>query len=113
MKEVLAKVYETKQSGRKSTEVLSELKTDFLMHFLTLKKLNRHSEPKFENLIKNYLFCCATKGGLIVFFFSFWLKSPKKCAQNYPEHLLFTVLVINVGLGLLIFRLFSMGYGPY
>jgi len=41
MKEVLAKVYETKQSGRKSTEVLSELKTDFLMHFLTLKKLNR------------------------------------------------------------------------
>ena len=52
MKEVLAKVYETKQSGRKSTEVLSELKTDFLMHFLTLKKLNRHSEPKFENLIR-------------------------------------------------------------
>jgi hypothetical protein len=51
MKEVLAKVYETKQSGRKSTE-LSELKTDFLMHFLTLKKLNRHSGPKLKILSK-------------------------------------------------------------
>ena len=59
MKEVLSKVYETKQSGRKSTEVLSELKTDFLMHFLTLKKLNRHNEPKFENLIqKLFILLC-------------------------------------------------------
>ena len=41
MKDVLSKVYETKQSGRKSTEILSELKTDFLMQFTTLKKLNR------------------------------------------------------------------------
>ena len=41
MKEILSKVYEVKQSGRKSSEVLSELKTDFLMQFMTLKKLNR------------------------------------------------------------------------
>ena len=59
-----------------------------------------------KTLSENYLFCSATKVGLIVFFFSFWLKSPKKCAQNYPEHLLFTLLVINVGLRLLIFWIF-------
>jgi len=41
MKDILSKVHEVKQSGRKSSDVLSELKTDFLMQFMTLKKLNR------------------------------------------------------------------------
>ena len=80
MKEVLAKVYETKQSGRKSTEVLSELKTDFLMHFLTLKKLNRHSEPKFENLIQKL----KTNSGVNLFFFHFGSNLPK----NVPKTIL-------------------------
>ena len=43
MKQILIKVHDVKQSssGRKSSEALTELKNDFLMHFLTLKKLNR------------------------------------------------------------------------
>ena len=43
MKQILGKVLEIKQSSnsRKSSEPLNELKTDFLMHLMTLKKLNR------------------------------------------------------------------------
>ena len=39
------------------------------------------------------------KGGLISASFSYWLQSKKKCAKNYPEHLLFrwTELRIFVG----------------
>ena len=33
--------------------------------------------------------CKAFKGGLISEKFSHWLQSPKKCANHYPEHVLF------------------------
>ena len=42
MKEILGKVQEIKLSGsRKTTPQLNDLKVDFLMHLMTLKKLNR------------------------------------------------------------------------
>ena len=42
MKQILGKVLEAKQSTpRKSSEFMAELKTDFLMNIMSLKKLNR------------------------------------------------------------------------
>ena len=36
-----------------------------------------------------FLCVCMSKGGIISESFSRWIQSPKKCAQTYPEHLLF------------------------
>lgn len=54
LKEILTKIHEIKQAsgpnaGRKSSEALTELKNDFLMSLLTLKKLNRLDKLRTKN----------------------------------------------------------------
>ena len=39
------------------------------------------------------------KGGLISESFLYWLQSPKKCAKNYPEHLLFRWIELRIVFG--------------
>lgn len=51
MRGTLGKILEVKQnpSSRKSSESLTELKTDFLMHLMSLKKLNRLDKLRTKN----------------------------------------------------------------
>ncbi len=51
MKSLLTKIYEIKQAPAKkaNTEALGELKNQFLMHVLTLKKLNRLDKIRVRN----------------------------------------------------------------
>ena len=51
MRGTLGKILEVKQNSgsRKSSESLTELKTDFLMHLMSLKKLNRLDKLRTKN----------------------------------------------------------------
>ena len=46
------------------------------------------------------------KGGLISESFSLWVQSPKKCAQNYPEHLFFWWIELRIVFGTFFLHIF-------
>ena len=54
----------------------------------SIEKKKKECESSNKNQVKK-LSHEEPKGGLIPEGFSIWLQSPKKCAQIYPDHLLF------------------------